>query len=149
MTCNKILAVLGVAAALAGCTGGQAETVAAQAAASQVAAPAEVADTDAAAVAQTAVSGVIAAAIGMHAQASVPAIACGLETKASLDATKSEVRKRARAEGVDDATFDQLYAAGLRKTRARWDSAPAAKRASACQEWKTMTEQAEAQARKL
>lgn len=157
MTGNRIkmLFVMGVAvAAMAGCKGGQAETDASQApdsqaVAPQTATPAAAADIAAGSAAKSAMSDALKGTIAMHAQASVPALACGLETKASLDASKAEVRKLARAEGIGDATFDQVYAAGERKTRARWDSAPAAKRASACQEWKTMAEQAEAQARTL
>ena len=150
MTRNKTLLVLGMAVAtMAGCKGGQAETAAPQVSAArdvaaQPTAPAQVADSAAAATAQAAMSGALKSAIAMHAQTSVPALACGLETQESLETSKAEVRKLARADGIDDASFDQVYAAAERKTRTRWDSASAAKRAGACEEWKTMTADAQA-----
>ena len=149
MTSSTIFCVIGVAvAALAGCSGGQAETAtAAQAALPQGAAAAVATDNAADSAANNAVSGAIEAAIMMHAQASIPAIECVLSASAELDKSKAEVRKLARNEGVDDATFDRLYAAGERKSRTRWEAAPANKRASACEEWKTMTEQAQAYAK--
>lgn len=147
MTRNKMLLVLGMAVAtMAGCKGGQAETAAphesaARDVAAQPTAPAAVADS---AAASTAMSGALKSTIAMHAQASIPALACGVESQASLDASKAEVRRIASAEGIDDATFDRVYAAAERKGRTRWDSAPAAKRAGACEEWKTMTADAQA-----
>lgn len=150
MTRNKTLLILGMAVAtMAGCGGGQTEPAAAQASAPQAvaaraAAPASAADTADTSAAQAAMSGALKSAIAMHAQTSVPALACDLETEASLEASKTEIRKLARAEGIDDAAFDHVYAAAERKTRARWDAAPAAKRSGACQEWKTMTAEAQA-----
>lgn len=143
---NRIFCVFCVAvAALTGCSGGQAETAtAARAAEPQATEAAVVKDNTEGSAARTAVNGAIKAAITMHAQASIPAIECGFSAAAELEKSKAEVRKLARNDGVDDATFDQLYAAGERKSRTRWEAAPASKRASACDEWKTMTEQAQA-----
>lgn len=144
MTRNKTLLVMSLAiATVAGCSG-QAETAAHPAAASQAATPANAAATAATSAAQAAMSHALKSAIAMHAQTSVPALACGLESEASLEASRAKVRDVAHAEGIDDATFDQVYAAAERKTRQRWDSAPAAKRAEACEEWKAMTADAQA-----
>lgn len=71
----------------------------------------------------------------------VMAEVCGGYTDAQLVEHRQQQKKHLARNGMDAASFDKGFDDGVKQSRAKWDSIPAAERQGKCDEFKQQMEQ--------
>ncbi|MBS7459026.1 hypothetical protein [Coralloluteibacterium stylophorae] len=81
----------------------------------------------------------------MSGMMSVIAVECRLHTQAEVAAMRDEQREASVARGVENASFDRLYAEGVERGRAHLAGVPADEKARTCAEARQQLEQLQSQ----